>query len=353
MVRANLRLTLEDIAKEIQISRTTIYKVINDKGVVSPKTRETVLDALKKYNYVPNNNARNLALNRHYVIAFIDFESADAVYFVPSIKKGIQKALQIYKDHGLIIKHYTSEIDNPKQQIQYIKKALDCGIRDFIISAADINLIAPILDQLKASGCTTILLSKDIDSTSYDSFIGIDEYKSGLLAAEVLGKMMPTGGNIQVLVAKESHSNSHATQARLRGFLDQMKLFPLINVLPIANNLSSPESIDLALTESLVNEEPTGIFDLTYHLELICKILHKKDRANIALVGMDLFPEITQYISDYTINAVIFQNLENQAYLACKLLFENMCYDKKILNIKNYSKLEIVMHNNLEYYLNL
>lgn len=351
MSKKDLRPTLEDIANEIQISRTTIYKVINDKGFVSPKTRETILEALEKYNYVPNNNARNLALNRYYMLALIDFESADAAYFAPIIEKGIQKALRIYKDHGLIIKHYTSGIDNPKQQLEYIQNALDSGIRDFIISAADISLIAPFLDKLKAAGCTTILLSKDIPSAPYDSFIGIDEYKSGLLAGEVLGKMIPDGGNIQVLVANESHSNRHANQARLSGFLDQLKLFPLINVLPLANHLSSPKSIEDAITESLVDTKLAGIFDLTYRLDLICKILHQKNKTDITLVGMDLFPEITPYISDHTINAVIFQNLENQTYLACKLLFENMCYGKKILKTKNYSKLEIVMHQNLEYYL--
>ena len=74
MAETHTRLTLEDISKEIHISRTTIYKVINNKGTVSEKTRETVLAALEKYDYVPNNNARNLALNKKYNIALINFE---------------------------------------------------------------------------------------------------------------------------------------------------------------------------------------------------------------------------------------------------------------------------------------
>lgn len=47
MAETHTRLTLEDISKEIHISRTTIYKVINNKGTVSEKTRETVLAALE------------------------------------------------------------------------------------------------------------------------------------------------------------------------------------------------------------------------------------------------------------------------------------------------------------------
>ena len=54
------RMTLEEISEIIGISRTTIYKVIRNKGVVSDKTREKVEQALEKYHYVENKNARNL-----------------------------------------------------------------------------------------------------------------------------------------------------------------------------------------------------------------------------------------------------------------------------------------------------
>lgn len=67
---------------------------------------------------------------------------------------------------------------------------------------------------------------------------------------------------------------------------------------------------------------------------------------------MDLFPAIVPYLKDRTINAVIFQDLQAQSYLACSLLFEYMCYGKPISQKKYYSKLEIVMSGNLEYFLN-
>lgn len=65
---------------------------------------------------------------------------------------------------------------------------------------------------------------------------------------------------------------------------------------------------------------------------------------------MDLFPEIRPYIADHTIDAIVFQNLEAQAHLACRLLFEKMCYGREITRSKYYSKLEIVMAGNLEYF---
>lgn len=85
----------------------------------------------------------------------------------------------------------------------------------------------------------------------------------------------------------------------------------------------------------------SGIFDLTYHLDLVSKILQREQMKHIKLTGMDLFTSIEPYIKDNTIDAIIFQNLEAQTYLACKLLFEQFCYGKEIKKDKYYSKLQI------------
>lgn len=344
------RLTLEEISAEINISRTTIYKVINNKGTVSEKTKEKVLEALEKYNYVPNNNARNLAMNKKYQIALIDFESSDASYFSASIERGIIQVMNDYGDHGLTIQHYTSPVHHPTQQNTDIKAAYDQGIRHFIIASADSSCIRPQLDWLKQNGCTIILLSKDIPDSSCDAFIGIDEYKGGRLAGEIMGKMMPDGGKLQILMAKESSSNIVTIQTRYQGFLDKIHTFPNIELLPVISDLSGRNQIQEALLHVLALPDISGIFDLTCQLEYVSSILKQEHREDLNLVGMDLFPEIRNHIADHTIDAVVFQNLEAQTYLACKLLFENICYGKKIKKDKYYSKLDIIMSENLEYF---
>lgn len=346
------RLTLEDIAEEIHISRTTIYKVINNKGTVSDKTKETVLAALKKYHYTPNNNARNLAMNRSYVIALVNYISSDASYFASTIEKGVMQAVESYGDHGLVINRYTSPVNRPERQITDIENAYAAGIRHFIISAVDPDLLRPVITDLKAKDCVVILLSKMIPDAPADAFIGIDDYKSGRLAAQLLGKMLPSGGNLQLLVAKKSLSNYAATTAKFQGFLDQISAsFPDISLLPILNELDGRKSIDTALTQALKDRRIHGILDLTYRLDIISDILTREGRTDTLLVGMDLFPEMEHYLASHTIDAVIFQNLKAQTFLACRLMFEYMCYGQKMEKKTYHSKLEIVMSENMEYFL--
>lgn len=352
MKKTHERLTLEDIAKEIHISRTTIYKVINNKGSVNEATKRVVMEALEKYNYVPNNNARNLALNRRYTIAYVGFESGDAVYFAPTIESGIRQAVSDYGDHGLVVESFLSSLEQPGQQEHDIRQAFASGIRHFIIACADTERLKPVLTELRDSGCTVVLLSKYAEPRFCSTFIGIDDYKSGQLAAEVLGHMVPSDGALQILVARESSSNVFSTRQKLEGFLAYMKkCFPSVRILPLLEDMESPSGIEKALSDIITTQKVDGIYDLTYRLDLISDILRQKKLQDTALVGMDLFPEIVPYIRDRTINAIIFQNLKAQAYLACRLLFEHLCYGKEIAQEAYYSKLEIVMSGNLEYFI--
>ncbi|MDE6184955.1 MAG: hypothetical protein K2G39_05955, partial [Lachnospiraceae bacterium] len=103
---------------------------------------------------------------------------------------------------------------------------------------------------------------------------------------------------------------------------------------------------------SCIGREPdlSGIFDLTYRLDMTAKALRDCGRRDIKLVGFDLFAEIEKDIEDATIDAVVYQDLSKQAYLGIKILFEEMC-DGMVHEKKNfYSKLEIIMSGNLCYF---
>lgn len=62
-------ITIKEIAKQLNMSTTTVSNVIHGKtGEVSDDTKKKVQDFLKKVDYVPNINARNLAQNESKII---------------------------------------------------------------------------------------------------------------------------------------------------------------------------------------------------------------------------------------------------------------------------------------------
>ncbi|MDE5908665.1 MAG: substrate-binding domain-containing protein [Lachnospiraceae bacterium] len=344
------RMTLEEIAAAIGISRTTIYKVLAGKGNVSEKTRSTVMEALETYHYVQNKNARNLAMNRQYTIGYVGFRSKSANYFSPKVRKGIARAVKEFGDDGLNVLIAEFDVEKPWQQTEAVERMLAQGVRDFVLAFSDEQIIEAILKQLKQEGCRVVLLSRDLGKKHENYYVGVDYYKSGQLSAELLGKMLLCRGKIFIPVTAEYRDNQDI-QARLAGFLEKLKEYPGCEVLPVVHGLVEGEKVYGEIV-SCIGREPdlSGIFDLTYRLDMTAKALRDCGRRDIKLVGFDLFAEIEKDIEDATIDAVVYQDLSKQAYLGIKILFEEMC-DGMVHEKKNfYSKLEIIMSGNLCYF---
>lgn len=344
------RMTLEEIAAAIGISRTTIYKVLADKGNVSEKTRATVMEALEKYHYVQNKNARNLAMNRQYTIGYVGFRSKSANYFSPKVRKGIDRAVKEFGDDGLNVLISEFDVEKPWQQAKEVDRMLDQGVRSFVLAFSDRQIIEAILEKLKEQDCRVVLLSRDLGKEHENYYVGVDYYKSGQLSAELLGKMLSGKGKVFIPVTAEYHDNQDI-QARLEGFLEKLKEYPGCEVLPIVHGLVEGENVYKEVI-SCINSEPDlrGIFDLTYRLDMTAKALRDCGRCDIKLVGFDLFQEIEKEIEESTIDAVVYQDLSKQAYLGIKILFEEMCDGMIHEKRKFYSKLEIIMSENLCYF---
>lgn len=70
-------MTLDDIAKELGVSKSTVSRVINGTGRVGQDTKDRINDWIRKYNYVPNSAAKSLASNKTYNIGVVLPKNAD------------------------------------------------------------------------------------------------------------------------------------------------------------------------------------------------------------------------------------------------------------------------------------
>lgn len=66
-----MNVTIRDVAKKAGVGVATVSRVINNSELVSPATRQVVLDAIAELNYVPNPTARRLSLGRTSTIGVI------------------------------------------------------------------------------------------------------------------------------------------------------------------------------------------------------------------------------------------------------------------------------------------
>lgn len=88
-------LTIDDIARELNVSKTTVSRAISGKGRISAATRERVRDYIEKHNYRPNAAAKGLAESRTYNVAMViphSFISLDLPYIRQSMSAICEEA---------------------------------------------------------------------------------------------------------------------------------------------------------------------------------------------------------------------------------------------------------------------
>ena len=69
--KTNSRITIQDIADDLGISKTTVSRAISGKGRISQETREKVLEYIAEYDYHPSPLAKGLANQKTYNIAWV------------------------------------------------------------------------------------------------------------------------------------------------------------------------------------------------------------------------------------------------------------------------------------------
>jgi len=84
--------TLEAVAAEAGVSRSTVSRVVNGSPHVSPEVARTVTAAIERLHYVPNRAARSLANRRTHSIALVIPENTAKFFADPYFASVIQGA---------------------------------------------------------------------------------------------------------------------------------------------------------------------------------------------------------------------------------------------------------------------
>lgn len=203
----NKKMTIDDIARELQVSKTTVSRAISGKGRISKSTRERVIRYIQEMNYKPNAIAKGLAQQKTYNIGFVmpnDYSLVDLPFFQKCML-GVSEIASSF-DYDVLIST-VSEGD-----ISQLERMVDNHKVDGVILSRTLVKDAP-AEFLKDKGIPFVTigtsLNKDIIQVDNDHRSACRELTSILLMRGIR-KMALVGGNKAHVV----------TQKRLQGYMD-------------------------------------------------------------------------------------------------------------------------------------
>ena len=161
-------LGLKELAEKLNVSKSTISRVMNDKPGVGAKTRQRVLEEIQKNNYVSNFSARSLKTSKTENIALISkkreerLSSAD--YFHRSTIH-IESNLRKLNYHTITMSLDDKEMENPNN-LPILKGNRVDG---FIIRGPAIK--PKFILDLKQTGLPVVLFGNELRQTEIDCVV--------------------------------------------------------------------------------------------------------------------------------------------------------------------------------------
>ncbi|MDR2314487.1 MAG: LacI family transcriptional regulator [Spirochaetaceae bacterium] len=201
-------ITIDDIAHEAGVSKSTVSRVISRPNLVKEKTRKQVLSIIEKYSYTPNVLAQGLAGMPTKNIGVVVDEFPNNFYI--DMADGI--------DSVITANNYTFQVMSsrwrPEREL--------AGIRSMIKNRVDGILIAPVsadspaVMELKRFGVPFVLMNCQSADPAV-SFVSCDNYKGGALLAEYFNTLE----HEQIIIV--SVFDHESVRGRIRGFEEHLK----------------------------------------------------------------------------------------------------------------------------------
>lgn len=162
-------LTLEDIAKQAGVSRSTVSRVVNEFPNVNEDVRKRVLDVIQKTGYHPNAAARSLASQRSWTLGLVIPQSVYQFFtdpYYPYLTKGIAQACNDY-NYTLALLLVSSKEDEKKIFTRATRK----GLLDGVLVQSGHHGDQQIIGQLADAGVPQVVLGR---AFHYDNVSNID-----------------------------------------------------------------------------------------------------------------------------------------------------------------------------------
>ena len=245
----------------------------------------------------------------------------------------MQIELAFYPDIELQIKDAEN---NNSNQIRQIEEFIREGIDLLIVSPNESEPLTPIIEKVYREGIPVILIDRLIDSKSYTSYIGGDNYQIGEEAGKYAARLLNGKGKIVEITGLDGSS---PTIGRLNGFRDALQKFPEIKIVKIISgdwNYSKARVIMQEIMDSGIE------FDLVFaHNDVMAKeaksvVRESGSKNKRFFLGVDGLPGVDggiQFVMNKDIDATfLYPTGSDQAIETASAILHKQPFSRQIVS---------------------
>jgi len=342
-----MAVTIQQIAELAGVSRGTVDRALNHRGRINPEVAQRIQTIADELGYSSNRKKTSNRSGRKKIKIGVITQLSNSSFML-QVNKGIQDAKRELSERNveLIVRESISVDEN--EQLHAVEELVGLDIAGLAVMPVECENVRLVLNQLvEEKQIPVITFNSDIVGTKRSCFVGLDNRKSGLTAAGLMG--MLTRGEGKVLVITGFFSNS-ANSLRVDGFIEEIKRsfvnMELIGVQSSFDDAGEVEKIILNTIETF--PELTGIFVASGGQSGVWKAFEKLNLMKRPYVIIyDLTPKNQEALLEDNVDFLIDQEGYVQGYRPANILADMLLGDAKVEKEYQYTNINILTKYNI------
>lgn len=307
-----MAVTIQDIAEAAGVSRGTVDRALNNRGRINHEVARRIQQIADELGYVPKKRKKESEKKKIKIGVVTQLSKAS---FMIQVKKGIEDARAELMDRGveLLLEDCLSVDEN--EQLKAVEKLVKQGIEGLAIMPVECQAIREKINELaEAAQIPVVTFNSDIVGTKRSCFVGLDNKKSGLTAAGLMGVM--TRGTGKVLVITGYFGNS-VNSMRVDGFVEEIKsTYPELELVGVQSSFDEAGEVQKIIENTIaVFPDLAGIVVVSGGQAGIRNAfdnLHLQKRPYV--IVYDLTPRNVKALQDNVVDFLIDQDGYVQGY---------------------------------------
>lgn len=242
-----MAVTIQDIAEAAGVSRGTVDRALNHRGRINPDVAKNIQQIADEMGYVPKKRKKETDKKKVKIGVVTQLSKAS---FMIQVKKGIEDARQELLDRGveLLVEDCLSVDEG--EQLKAIEKLVKQGVEGLAVMPVECGAIREKINDLAENEqMPVVTFNSDIVGTKRTCFVGLDNKRSGLTAAGLMGMM--TRGSGKVLVITGYFGNS-VNSMRVDGFVEEIKsTYPELELVGVQSSFDEAQEVQRIIENTI------------------------------------------------------------------------------------------------------
>jgi LacI family transcriptional regulator len=315
---------IRELALLAGVSIGTVDRALNNRRGVKDETRKKVLRLAAKHGYAPDPTARALSVMRAPLRIALCLPKHFPVFY-DYIRDGVFSEASRYRHLGVEVV-YRPTPHLAIREAEVVSKVIQSGVRGLIVTPGDPAALAPLIDEAELEhNIRVVCVASDDSQSRRSTWVSVDPYVNGQMAAELLANFLPPGARILV-VTGYLRTEDHCR--KVAGF---SQMFPRYcrggTITEVVEAHDYPQETYNKVRKALKRNPVQGIYVSTAISLAVCRALQSLHlQRSVKVVATDLFAEMMPYIEDGTITASIYQDPFQQGQTAVRLLIDHILH---------------------------